>query len=404
MIEDIKSFSDFLYSALLIDLNAFKSKHEDRSHLFNPQSNFSLDPLVYKFDFLFDLFCRIDPDPNHLRIIKNQTAYTNRLPKQYHLRRLLFEDLYSEGYSFILTSIHLYSSYFSGAAFRLSNISYCNVDLNLYLTPPNSTALAPHYDTHDVFSFQLFGFKRWFLYVHFLKPLVGSFQPRISPGNWNDLVDACSQSCLFIPRGLVHSATSLDHPSVHLTVSFHRQQKLDMLNAKLRYFAECCDRRFNLSDYHDFDSTTFSLDDLSIDLASAASDDSSGLMLNLNPPFHKNYHVPNIELPSQLSTLSRSSSTRSQFKVRIAPVHYMIKVHENQSSYIIFDFHSRVIFPKALRHNFPEQFDTIILFLQSKSLHSQPYVILDINLSLDKILWKFLRRLCYSSLIHLCHE
>ncbi len=103
------------------------------------------------------------------------------------------------------------------------------VQVNAYVTPPQSTGFADHYDVHDVFVLQIAGEKRWRIRrpVHDL-PL------RDEP--WTDhraAVEAAAQQepvieetfrpgdCLYLPRGWLHSATALGGTSIHLTIGVH---------------------------------------------------------------------------------------------------------------------------------------------------------------------------------------
>ncbi|NNM48001.1 JmjC domain-containing protein [Knoellia koreensis] len=103
------------------------------------------------------------------------------------------------------------------------------VQVNAYITPPQSTGFADHYDVHDVFVLQIAGEKRWRIRrpVHEL-PL------RDEP--WTDhraAVEAAAREapvieetfrpgdCLYLPRGWLHSATALGGTSIHLTIGVH---------------------------------------------------------------------------------------------------------------------------------------------------------------------------------------
>ena len=399
MTYSLRSLSDFVEKSLSISFDEFKKNYQDTQYFYNLLSDFTLDPCLYDLDYILELLCCLDVERKHLRIVKNQVHFDGQLPPQNHLRRLLFEDLYSDGYSFIISSIHLYSQIFGEVAFRLSNLTFSDVDLNLYITPPDSTALVPHYDTHDVFSLQLSGFKRWFFYDFYSKPLVGSFQPRLKVDLWDDMVDACSNSCLYIPRGLSHSARTLERPSVHLTLSFYRLQNLDLYAAQLRYLAELKGVNSSLVDFVDFDdnySTFHSAND------SNPSDFNfkSGTMLNLKPPLHKDFYKPIFMSKSPWSSYLRLESTTSSFSLSVKSLHSMIFIHEIDSAGIIFDFHSKVILPKALRDQYPVYYNSIISLFPSFS-SSSTTINLELNLPHHQLLWKFLRRLCYSSLIAL---
>ncbi len=103
------------------------------------------------------------------------------------------------------------------------------VQVNAYVTPPQNTGFAPHYDVHDVFVLQFAGRKHWKIHEPVLpSPL------RDQP--WNDrsaavaarsaetpLIDTVLEcgDVLYLPRGYVHAATSLGEVSGHLTVGVH---------------------------------------------------------------------------------------------------------------------------------------------------------------------------------------
>ena len=91
------------------------------------------------------------------------------------------------------------------------------VQVNAYLTPPQSQGFGAHYDVHDVFVLQVEGAKRWHIHapVHPL-PL------RSQPGDAYaaQIAHAAAQEplldvvlrpgdCLYLPRGYLHSATAL---------------------------------------------------------------------------------------------------------------------------------------------------------------------------------------------------
>ncbi len=103
------------------------------------------------------------------------------------------------------------------------------VQVNAYLTPPQNSGFAPHYDVHDVFVLQFAGRKRWRIYDPVLqaplrdqpwqarKPAVAA---RAAETPLIDCVLECGDA-LYLPRGYIHAATSLNEISGHLTVGIH---------------------------------------------------------------------------------------------------------------------------------------------------------------------------------------
>ncbi|MGA9101283.1 cupin domain-containing protein [Aeromicrobium sp.] len=103
------------------------------------------------------------------------------------------------------------------------------VQVNAYVTPPQSRGFDDHYDVHDVFVLQVSGEKRWRIHepVHEV-PL------RDQP--WTDRREAVAEAadsppiidevltpgdCLYLPRGYLHAATALGGVSTHLTFGVH---------------------------------------------------------------------------------------------------------------------------------------------------------------------------------------
>ena len=103
------------------------------------------------------------------------------------------------------------------------------VQVNAYVTPPQSRGFDDHYDVHDVFVVQISGEKRWSIHepVH---PSPLRDQP------WTDRREAVAEvaeappvidevlkpgDCLYLPRGYLHAATALGTVSTHLTFGVH---------------------------------------------------------------------------------------------------------------------------------------------------------------------------------------
>lgn len=92
---------------------------------------------------------------------------------------------------------------------------------NAYITPAGSQGLGIHYDTHDVFVLQVSGRKHWEVYGCRLEyPLQSQTSPILESVDEPALISTVLQpgDCLYIPRGYLHEAYSLDEVSAHLTV------------------------------------------------------------------------------------------------------------------------------------------------------------------------------------------
>ena len=110
---------------------------------------------------------------------------------------------------------------------------------NAYITPPTSRGFDPHYDVHDVFVLQAAGQKRWLVHepVH-ANPLPSQpwtdHRAAISDRVRGDpVIDAVLSpgDALYLPRGWVHSAQTLETTSIHLTIGVSPVTTLDVVHA-----------------------------------------------------------------------------------------------------------------------------------------------------------------------------
>ena len=113
------------------------------------------------------------------------------------------------------------------------------VQANAYVTPPGARGFDPHYDVHDVFVLQAAGEKRWTVHepVH-EHPLPSqpwtehrdAIASRIDDDPVIDTVLSAGDT-LYLPRGWVHSARSLDTTSIHMTIGVSALTYLDVVRA-----------------------------------------------------------------------------------------------------------------------------------------------------------------------------
>ena len=115
--------------------------------------------------------------------------------------------------------------------------------VNAYVTPPQNTGFADHFDVHDVFVVQVEGEKRW----RIREPV---WPLPLRDQTWDrhrEAVAAAAESepldefvvtpgdVLYLPRGFLHSATALGEVSIHLTIGVHawtRHNVADQLAAE----------------------------------------------------------------------------------------------------------------------------------------------------------------------------
>jgi ribosomal protein L16 Arg81 hydroxylase len=116
------------------------------------------------------------------------------------------------------------------------------VQVNAYVTPPDSTGFSDHYDVHDVFVLQIAGEKRWRI-----RPPVHELPLRDEPWTAHraaveeattkpPLIEAtlAPGDCLYLPRGYLHAATALGGTSIHLTIGVHTWTRRHVADELLR--------------------------------------------------------------------------------------------------------------------------------------------------------------------------
>ena len=128
------------------------------------------------------------------------------------------------------------------------------VQINAYITPPQSQGFSAHYDVHDVFVLQIAGEKQWFIH----EPV---FESPLRSQPWNDrstaVAEAATQApvidtvlrpgdALYLPRGYLHSAKALGGVSVHLTVGIHPVTRYALVEALLALAADDLSLRTSL--------------------------------------------------------------------------------------------------------------------------------------------------------------
>jgi hypothetical protein len=111
------------------------------------------------------------------------------------------------------------------------------VQANAYFTPRAAQGLPVHHDTHDVFSLQVAGEKRWLVYEPAWElPLKHQRYKAETMGEPGDpVLDVTLQAgdTLYLPRGWLHEAKTSETDSLHLTVGVNVYTWMDAFRAAL---------------------------------------------------------------------------------------------------------------------------------------------------------------------------
>ncbi|WNV88286.1 JmjC domain-containing protein [Umezawaea sp. Da 62-37] len=222
-----------------VDPDVFAAEHWGRAPLFTPAAD-----LPKAFDDLLDLaqvdellsrrglrtpFLRVARDGSVL----GSAQFTRGGGVGADVADQVADDkvaaLFAEGSTLVLQGLHrLWPSLIDLAGDLNTDLGH-PVQINAYITPPQSQGFSAHYDVHDVFVLQVAGHKRWRVHepVH-PDPL------RDQP--WADHAAAVAEQAgreplidrvlapgdaLYLPRGYLHSAVAQGEISAHLTVGVH---------------------------------------------------------------------------------------------------------------------------------------------------------------------------------------
>ncbi len=149
--------------------------------------------------------------------------------------------LFADGTTVVLQGVHRTWAPVGALAADLATDLGHPVQVNAYVTPPQSQGFASHYDTHDVFVLQVTGRKQWRIH----EPVLVDPLPEEPWEQVGEAVRARAEEpptieavlepgdSLYLPRGFLHSANALGGTSIHLTFGIHAATERDVAAAAL---------------------------------------------------------------------------------------------------------------------------------------------------------------------------
>lgn len=188
------------------------------------------------------------PDPAGVRLVKGKekkelAAY--RLGNG-AIDMVALRNDFAAGFTIILNGLERYVGAVAALARSLEVELNFETQVNAYITPPGSQGFLPHYDDHDVIILQIQGSKRWHIYEQEGDVPASELQQRelfvgedLSPATQLILR---AGDVLYVPRGRVHAAETLDETSIHLTLGIHPPNMLELVKAALDTMAIRDDR------------------------------------------------------------------------------------------------------------------------------------------------------------------
>ncbi|MDH5425959.1 MAG: cupin domain-containing protein [Gammaproteobacteria bacterium] len=217
------NFFEELIKPLSID--DFKSSYYEKKHVHIKSENaarFSHLISFEKLDEMVGVHGLTAPDITVVNS-KDDVSKSDYLWKQDLVDPVKVAGLFADGATIIFNALQ---DRFEPLRLLCSGITedlQLRAQTNIYLTPPNSQGFNTHWDTHDVFVIQVEGSKDWKIYKEALPlPLE---QPNYKFEK--DCVDALNVidefvleqgDILYIPRGVMHSASASNEKSLHVTL------------------------------------------------------------------------------------------------------------------------------------------------------------------------------------------
>lgn len=160
--------------------------------------------------------------------------------------------LFGSGHTVVLQGLHRVWPPLINFATQLNADTGHPVQINAYITPPESQGFSAHYDVHDVFVLQLAGEKHWT--VH--EPV---YPDPLRDQPWNQRAEAVAKAArdtepvidevlrpgdaLYVPRGFLHSAKALGGVSAHLTIGLHTLTRYHLVEELLALAADRAELR-----------------------------------------------------------------------------------------------------------------------------------------------------------------
>lgn len=129
-------------------------------------------------------------------------------------------DLHRDGATVVLQSMQRWWPPVGAFCRALESELGHAVQANAYLTPAGGVGLTPHHDTHDVFVVQVHGTKQWTVRAPMIDAPLRRHRSTADEASGRPVlfeVELSAGDCLYLPRGVVHSAAAQQRASLHLT-------------------------------------------------------------------------------------------------------------------------------------------------------------------------------------------
>lgn len=147
---------------------------------------------------------------------------------------------FATGSTIIMNQLHRFVPGLGDLIRRVELEVSARMQTNIYLTPREAQGLRIHYDSHDVFVLQVHGTKHWKLYstqvpLPFRGQSFGDFPAE--PGEVAQEFELEPGDMLYMPRGLMHAASTTSDTSMHITMGVLHTTWVELMIEALARFA-----------------------------------------------------------------------------------------------------------------------------------------------------------------------
>jgi ribosomal protein L16 Arg81 hydroxylase len=237
--------SDLKYLLSPITENRFFEKYWEKQPVLIKRNNPAYFQDILSLEIIDEYLATKGLRFPEIKVIKNGEwliSNTKGILKRYSLGTKFIDitnllDYYSDGATIIFLALDRHLPSISELCRGLQKILNIHIQANVYLTPRTSKGFNAHFDTHDVFILQVEGKKHWKIWNNKLKfplkhqeQIFGKDQEKKIPDI--DIVLEKGDT-LYIPRGFIHSGSSLRDNSMHITVGIVPFIFVNMLSQKI---------------------------------------------------------------------------------------------------------------------------------------------------------------------------
>jgi bifunctional lysine-specific demethylase and histidyl-hydroxylase NO66 len=150
-------------------------------------------------------------------------------------------SLFAAGATLVFQGAHRYHERIREICEQLEAKIGHPIQANAYVSPREARGLPTHHDTHDVFAVQTFGTKAWSLYETVVELPVDKLDVPVRYDSVAEPIRRCrlsAGSCLYLPRGIPHTAVTESDASIHVTLGVRSPTWLDVFQRLVEQAAQ----------------------------------------------------------------------------------------------------------------------------------------------------------------------